>query len=137
MLRTDTISKTGTIDNGETLIIDATITPETPATITSFFLSQEKAVGNITSLFSGDTLIYSLDNGLQSPFVEVNFVATGTIKIVKTGADDGFFIVNYVKSDLTGFYGFTQGEALTGLFLFLLILGGVFSFSVKRFIMKI
>lgn len=136
MQKTDTISYSHYITRGGagTYIIDDTITPDNPATVLG--ISFVRGVGtNDMDLMSGNTLIFknfTVDTG----YIEMNFLATDTLKIIKSGSDKAFFLVNYVKRDLTTQKGYSQGELLSSFFLFLLVLGFSFGFLVKNFIKR-
>jgi len=140
MLPKNTITKTQyiPINNAGDYIIDNTITPENPATVLGLAFIQ----GNVASdmeLYSGNTLIFQ-NFALDTGYIEMNFVATGTLKIVKSGNDEAVFVVNYSpdnRTSSTTLDSMTQGDVLISFLLFLLMLGFSFGFLVKCFIKKI
>jgi len=138
MLPSDSITYTIEIPNngaGDYLITG------TQTTTVLGFSSIQANVSSNTRLMCGSNQI--LNNFSKDYlYTDLNYVCNDILKITKTGNDQAMVIINYVNYNRTQlststpiiYAGFSQGELLIGLFLFIFMLAGIFGFIVKNFL---
>jgi len=128
-----TISK---IIEGE---ITETIIPTIPNTILGINISQENLASN-THIYCGSDEI--LDNFAKTTqFILLNKVCNSPVMAQKIGNDKAQIIITYVpynlqtsSSTLSIYNGFTSGEIVNSLFLFLIFLTLIFGFVIFKFL---
>lgn len=98
----------------------------------------QSAISSNTDLKCDNNLWYR-NFAKDIPYISLNRQCSGTLKFVKTGNDEAMILVNYIPyfdTSTTTLPTFTFGEVLTNFFLFILIVGFLVSFILKRILPK-
>jgi len=120
----DAITKTFIVDG----VIPSTFIDNPPATILSVHI-QQSGLASETQLLCGPDVIafnFAKDYGLDL----IQYFCNQNLTISKTGQDKAFVSLTYIKRDISQatstepfvFNGYTNGEIINGVFLFLILM---------------
>ena len=108
-----------------------------PCTILGYQILQDKLDSKMT-LYDGSQII-SYSYAVNTPYIPIWHICQNNLTIKKEGVYNAFITINYLPystgsttADIV--FGLTSGETLIAFFLFLIILGSVFSFIIRSFI---
>lgn len=139
MLPADTITYTYYIDG----IDEFDVETQYPLTILGASFTQGGTASE-TQLLCGQEMIFN-NFAKDISYVEMNKVCNDVLSVEKTGQDEAMLLINYVLYDVVEASttqqiniknGMTYGDILTNYFLFIIMLGFIFGFLVKNFIIK-
>lgn len=125
------ISTTTTINGAKTLVLVSTTSP---TRILGLHMQQEN-VASLTQIKCGDYVVgknYAKDYTLDL----LNFHCNSDISVVKTGNDEAFVSVTYIREpdyhQVNTSNGFTYGDMVIGFFLFILVVSHFFGGILNR-----
>lgn len=99
----------------------------------------------LTEVICGSDLVFATEVKTRDNYVKMNYICNDTLAVRTSSGDNVFALINYVPysvmeasttNQINIKNGISYGDILTNYFLFIILVGCIFGFLVKNFIIK-